>query len=624
MAIPKYIIEEIKHSVRVSEVLGQYISIKRAGKEFHALCPFHKEKTPSFTINDDKGFYHCFGCGAHGDAISFLMNHDQMNYVEAIKHLADQVGIEVPEEKPEDIEKQSYTETLHEVMNEAMSWYQQQLHAEIGWAAREYITSRGLKPEIVERFKLGFAPKDRTGLKQHLAAKGYSEKQMFDVGLLTKPDDGASYDKFRSRLMFPIINNSGKCIAFGGRLISDDPNSRAPKYLNSPETELFHKRRQFYTVPSWGTQARPGGRASHEHAEHRPMASSGELAGGKTNVFTKARNTGRLLVVEGYMDVIACVQAGFEEVVATLGTAFTEEHATLLWRAVDEPVLCLDGDNAGSRAMLRAAELAMPLLTAGKNLRFMMMPAGDDPDTMLAREGKAAFDRLVTQAIPLHDAMFNAYAAGVDMTDPIKRAGLEKQLEQVAGQISDPSVKQHMRRYFKDKMWQGRRKESKKAAPAKPAMAAANNPLEKLNQAILKLLMAYPQLVEYAVAEELLTRMHSEDERLEDLKSVLQQYAHEEQHSPETLSQLVEAAQLVEVAGKLARDRSMIIPSLDLHDKQACQNTLKQWLGQLDRMNIENEYQQLTKTVHSGEASQEALDRMMALQQEIQAKKSAH
>ena len=588
MAIPKHIIDEVKHSQRISEVLGKYISLKRHGKEYQALCPFHKEKTPSFTVSDEKGFYHCFGCGAHGDAVSFLMQHQQMSYTDAVRQLADQAGIFIPEEKPEDIEKQNYTDSLYDVMAAASRWFSQRLQAEEGWAAREYINKRGLDSQTVTRFMLGFAPSERSGLKTHLHDLGYSEQQMLDVGLLTKPDNGSSYDKFRSRLMFPIVNASGKVIAFGGRLISDDLDSRAPKYLNSPETVLFHKRTQFYTVP--------------DTSKHKT----------------------RLIVVEGYMDVIACVQAGIEEVVATLGTAFTEDHAKQLWRAVDEPVLCLDGDNAGSRAMLRAAELAIPLLQAGKSLRFMLMPQGDDPDTLLKRQGKAAFEQLVNKAMPLHEAIFNAYSTGIDMRDPMKRAGLEKQLAQLAGQVTEPTLRQHLQRYFKDAMWQAGRAAPHQKHAAKPRPAAVtiqSDPLDKLNRLVLKLLISHPLLLEIPLAEELLMRIDSHASKLDDLKSALQHYMHEE--TSESLVDYVRMKDSAEIFEQLLADTSLIIPTIVPEDSAQCEQMLRQWFDQLDRMNVEKEYQELTKSIHNHEASDEMLERMLLLQQEIQMRKTS-
>lgn len=595
MAIPKYIIEEIKHSVRLSEVLGGYMQLRRAGKEYHALCPFHNEKTPSFTISDEKGFYHCFGCGEHGDAISFLMKHDHMSYVEAINKLAADVGIEVPEERPEDIAKANRYEQLTHIMELAAQWYSNQLSAESGWKAREYIQKRGLTPQTVSRFRLGFAPADREGLKTYLKYHNITEKDMLDVGLLSARDGSAPIDKFRDRLMFPILSSSGKVIAFGGRLISEDPNIKAPKYLNSPETELFHKRSQFYVAPSQ-----------------------------KGGVFNKARESGQLFVVEGYMDVIACVQAGIEEVVATLGTAFTEHHLQLLWRAVDEPIICLDGDSAGSRAMLRAAELTTPLLTPGKSIRFMLMPKGDDPDTLLKAQGIKGFMNIARQALPLHEALFNAYQKNIDLANPMKKAGLEKTLNELAEQIKDQTARSHMQRYLKNMLWQrqGQQKKAKDGVvkPSMKAIKPVSNPLDKLYQVVLKLILTEPQLLNYSLAEELLTKIHSHDETLTDLATSIQNYMEEEPELP--LGDYLEQAGLTPAKNSLLQDRSIIIPKLLPEQAAECQQAFSRWLQQLDQLNIENEYQELTKTMHSGEVTEDMLERLMLLQKEIQSRKT--
>lgn len=605
MAIPKHIVEDVKHATRMSELLGKFLSLKRAGKEFHALCPFHQEKTPSFTVNDEKGFYHCFGCGAHGDGIGFLMQHEHMAYVEAVRHLADLAGIFIPEESPENIAQQAHVDSLYEVMERAASWFSQRLQSEDGWQAREYIQRRGLSQDITDRFMLGYAPPDRTALKSHLQKLGISERQMLAVGLLTKPDSGDAYDKFRSRLMFPIFNAAGHVIAFGGRLISDDPESRAPKYLNSPETELFKKRSQVYASPSI--------------VNERGQRTGGALAA--------ARNTGRLLVVEGYMDVIACVQAGIEAVVATLGTAFTEEHVQRLWRAVDEPILCLDGDSAGSRAMIRAAELALPLLVPGKSLRFMRMPEGEDPDTLLKRSGKAALDKLADQALPLHEVIVNAHASKVDMRDPVKRAKLEQDLEKLASEISDPTTRQHIRQYFKEAMWQkGRpaKRGGKAVAPQIRSMSLPDDPMEKLNLITLKLFLLHPQLLEYAIAEELLMKVSSHNEALEEIKAALQFFHSEHEAAGLSLAEHMQAEGLEDLLQQILQNKNLVVPRIDLQDPNSSQQMLAQWLIQLDTCNLENEYQRLAKTIHNQNSDDAMLERMMALQQEIRQRKAMY
>ncbi|MFN4275035.1 MAG: DNA primase [Ferrovibrio sp.] len=417
MAFPDSFLEELRNRLPLSGVIGRSVRLIKRGREFTGLCPFHNEKSPSFTVNDDKGFFHCFGCGAHGDVIGFVMRNSGLAFPEAVEQLAQEAGLAVPQVRPEDRQKADQVATLGKAMEEAAKWFQAQLQAGVGAEARAYIQKRGLKPETVERFRLGYAPQSRTALKEALLARGLPEPLLVEAGLLIKPEDGGpSYDRFRHRVMFPIGDRRGRVIAFGGRAL--DPDAPA-KYLNSPETPLFHKGRNLYN-----------------HALAREVA----------------RESGTVVVVEGYMDVIALAQAGIEHAVAPLGTALTEEQIALLWRLSAEPILCFDGDNAGIRAAMRAADRALPLLEPGHSFRFAILPGGQDPDDLVRSQGRQAMEEVLAAALPMADILWRKETEGRPLDTPERRAALEAALFGLAGQIRNPAVQNHYRDHFRSRL----------------------------------------------------------------------------------------------------------------------------------------------------------------------------
>ncbi len=419
MKYPQSFIEEIRARLRVSEVIGKVIPIRRAGREYHALCPFHKEKSPSFTINDEKGFFHCFGCGAHGDVIGFTMDYEHVGYREAIEKLAGQAGLTIPQPSRVEVDKYNHEDALQEVMKAVTAWLEEQLHGTSeAETARRYIAERGLKPETVENFRMGYAPADRDALIRAMKEKGISVRQLIETGMLIEIEGKAPYSRFRRRLMFPIRDRKSRVIGFGGRVLPGEPNEDAPKYLNSPETVLFHKGRQLFNLD----RAR---RAAFEAQQ--------------------------LLVCEGYMDVIALAQAGIHHAVAPLGTAITAEQLQLCWQLVDAPVLCLDGDNAGQRAMTRAAELALPLLVPGKTLNMAVLPKGEDPDSLVRSIGKQAFDEVIASAHPLSLVLWNQ-AMGQGANTPEARAAQEQALYVKIGQIKDTTVQHYYKQFVRDKL----------------------------------------------------------------------------------------------------------------------------------------------------------------------------
>jgi DNA primase len=417
MAFPDSFLEEIRNRVPLSGVVGRSVRLIKRGREFTGLCPFHNEKSPSFTVNDDKGFFHCFGCGAHGDVIGFVMRNGGLAFPEAVEQLAGEAGMEVPRVRPEDREKADQVATLGKAMEEAAKWFQAQFHGDVGREGRAYIQKRGLTPETIERFRLGYAPQSRTALKEAMLARGLPEPLLIEAGLLIKPEDGGpSYDRFRHRVMFPIGDRRGRIIAFGGRALDADAPA---KYLNSPETPLFHKGRNLYN-----------------HAIAREAA----------------RESGTVVVVEGYMDVIALAQAGIDHAVAPLGTALTEEQIALLWRLSAEPILCFDGDNAGIRAAMRAADRALPLLEPGKSFRFALLPGGQDPDDLVKTQGRQGMDEVLAAAQPMADILWRKETEVRPLDTPERRAALEAALLGVAGQIKNPTVQNHYRDHFRARL----------------------------------------------------------------------------------------------------------------------------------------------------------------------------
>ena len=402
MSIPPAFLDELRARVTLSSVIQRRVKLTRAGREMKGCCPFHNEKTPSFYVNDDKAFYHCFGCGEHGSVIDWVMKQDGLAFRDAIETLAVEAGLEMPLESPEGQERAKAAAGLHEVCARAASWFGEQLSSAGGAAARGYLEKRGLTAAMITAFGLGLAPDARTRLKAALDSVG--EAKLVEAGLLVTPDEGETYDRFRGRLMFPIRDPRGRVIAFGGRILGDGQ----PKYLNSPDTPLFDKGRTLYNFDKAGPAA---------------------------------RKSGRLIVAEGYMDVIALAQAGFVEAVAPLGTALTEAQLGLLWRVVPEPVLCFDGDTAGQRAGLRAALRALPLLEPGRSLRLATLPPGQDPDDIVRTQGPAAFEMLLAKAEPLIDRLWRAETEGIDTTTPERRAGVREKLREHSQAIQDGSVR---------------------------------------------------------------------------------------------------------------------------------------------------------------------------------------
>lgn len=420
-------LEEFKARLPIVDVVARWVKLARRGREHWGCCPFHNEKTASFHVVEAKGYYHCFGCGAHGNAIDFVMEVEKVDFPEALERLADITGLPPP--RREGPQRPKAEPGLYEANEAAAAWLRRQLAEPAGRAASAYLAGRGVGPELIARFRLGYSPPERAAMKKALLAQGFSDDLLVRAGLLVRPEDGGdSFDRFRDRVMFPIADARGRIVGFGGRAMGE----AKAKYLNSPETELFRKGSLLYNLAG---AARP------------------------------VRAAGTVLLVEGYMDVIGLAGAGIDHAVAPLGTAVTEEQLAEIWRLADEPILCLDGDAAGLRAAERAAERALPLLRPGRSLRFVLLPPGEDPDSLVRHQGGGAMLALLQQPMTLADFLWRQAVIGVPLDTPERRAAAERSLMQRLGTIGDRDVRTHYRRELGSRLRELWRGAGRKGAP---------------------------------------------------------------------------------------------------------------------------------------------------------------
>jgi DNA primase len=403
MSFTPAFLDELRTRTSLSRLIGKSVKLTRAGREYKGCCPFHNEKTPSFTVNDDKGFYHCFGCSAHGDAIRWMTDNQGLDFLDAVKELAQAANLVIPAPDAKAAARAQQAQSLYDICAAASSWFQVNLAQDVGAQARAYLKSRGISPALAQRFGIGFAPDVREGgLKS--ALKSAPEDKLIEAGLLIQVEGKPSYDRFRNRLIIPIKDARGRVIGFGGRILGQGE----PKYLNSPETPLFHKGHNLFNLDK---------------------------------AATATRTTHRLIVVEGYMDVIGLAGAGIEDAVAPLGTALTETQLQLLWRRHDTPLLCFDGDRAGQAAALRALHRALPMLAPMQTLAFVTLPEGQDPDDVVRMGGKAAFETLLANAQPFIDMLWHAELQAKPLVTPEARADFKARLFAAAQTIADAETR---------------------------------------------------------------------------------------------------------------------------------------------------------------------------------------
>lgn len=430
MSIPPRFLDELRNRLALSDIVGKRVKLMRAGREYKAPCPFHSDKSPSFTVNDDKQFYHCFGCGAHGDIIGFVMQYDNLAFPEAVEQLAALAGMTVPEQSPQDVQKAKDQKDLYSLVEVTTKWFVSQLYDQKHKFQLEYMRERGVSEELMQVFRIGFAPSDGDALFKYLKAQGYKTEQMLEAGVVKESTRGGDpYAFFRDRIIFPVADRRGRVVAFGGRILPehmrppDRGDFKPPKYINSSDTPLFHKGRMLF---------------GESHA--RQAAADGQP----------------VIVVEGYLDVMACFGAGYRGAVAPLGTALTDEQIQALWKMIPGrekvPVLCFDGDEAGRRAARRAADNILPFLQPDHSAVIAFLPEGEDPDSLVKKEGKKALEAVLAGALPLADFIWATETAGHGFTTPESRAGLEKVLGDHAARIADRTVQEYYKRAFREKL----------------------------------------------------------------------------------------------------------------------------------------------------------------------------
>ncbi|MDG6894690.1 DNA primase [Volucribacter amazonae] len=463
--IPRTFIDELLAKVDIVDIVNSRVKLKKAGRDYQACCPFHHEKTPSFTVSEKKQFYHCFGCGVHGNAITFLMEYDKLEFVEAIEELASFIGVEVPYEQrsPSSKPQVSYQakRNLHELMQDIAQFYQQQLKTSL--PAQHYLQQRGLSADIIERFQIGFAPDAMNSVLQHFGKNKQEQKLLLDIGMLSNNERGNIYDRFRHRIMFPIRDRRGRNIAFGGRVITD----AKPKYLNSPETVLYHKGNELYGL-----------------YEALQINDSPDF----------------LLVVEGYMDVVALAQFGVDYAVAALGTATTPEQIQLIFRSTEQVICCYDGDRAGRDAAWRALNNALPYLYDGRQLKFVFLPDGEDPDSFIRQYGKPAFEQHLAQAQSLTDFMFAHLIAQVDLATQEGKSKLAALAIPLIKQIPGDMLRLYLRNSLAQKLGILDEKQLERLLPVQASSnqsAVDNQPKLKRTpmRILIALLLQNPQLV---------------------------------------------------------------------------------------------------------------------------------
>ncbi len=510
--------DELRAKLSIVDVVSSKIKLIRKGREYQACCPFHNEKTPSFTVNEAKGFYHCFGCGAHGDIIKFEMEANNLPFMDAVKKLADKAGLQMPVLSREQHEEHEKKKSLYDIMELSCKFYEKCLRLPDGARGMEYFHRRGLDDEVIKKFRLGYAP-NNNGLKAHLSAQNISEKDMNDLGLLTIPEDESRkpHDFFRDRVMIPIFDKQGRVIAFGGRIMGDGQ----PKYLNSPETPIFNKRRILYNM----NNARDKGFA--------------------------ARN---LIICEGYMDVIALDRYGFGYAVAPLGTALTEEQIQEAWKVTPEPILCFDGDNAGIKAAIRSVDRALPILKAGYSLKYVFLPDRQDPDEFLQAHGQEAFQKYLENTTPLVKLLWKKNTDGQPASTPEQKALIEKNIREEVAKITDETVRGYYQQQMKDFIYNelGRgawlkKQQIQQTQPQqqKPKKVSSVRPKLTLDELVFKFILSAilyePKLIsEY---EEKISMFDLNNQKLKGILDIIFEESHENDDiSTASLSQKLEQA----------------------------------------------------------------------------------
>ncbi|MEB3702176.1 DNA primase [Candidatus Bealeia paramacronuclearis] len=583
----RHFFDQLRARIRLSEIVSRQVKLIRRGREYTGLCPFHTEKSPSFTVNDQKSFYHCFGCGAHGDALKFLMEIEKYSYREALEELAQKAGLEVPQYVPSK-EAERFNNDFYSIVEETVRYFEGSLQKSPGAFARDYLEKRGMTPSTISKFRLGFSPDTRYGLLEHLKSKKFPLESIIELGLGIQPEGGkAPYDRFRGRLMFPIFNFQEKPVAFGGRILGEGE----PKYLNSPENPLFHKGSLLFNFPN-----------------------------------ARKSQTEPLLIVEGYMDVIAMDQAGFGSVVAPMGTALTEEQIQLAWRLDPQPIICFDGDLAGQKAALRAADRALPLLKAGHTLRFAFLPKGQDPDSLLRQGQRKVFENLIAAPMPLVDLLWKTLIPAQGRLTPENIALLEKRIDEEVNKIEDDSLKQHFRydlrgRFFTEYSSKNKRdknNEAKKLHNSNLLLNSSSNFYIIQQKLLLATVVNHPHILREVVED--LANLEIQDEQMQNLRDDLLSGATDETNeSTQALKDFlilkghqdaltILASETLLTHGAFARESSEL--------EEARRGWQEVYYHHLERKRLEEEIELATKSLAEA-PSQEVWDQVKALKEAL-------
>ncbi len=560
MRFGEHFLDELKQRVRPSDVIGRHVKLKRQGREFAGLSPFTNEKSPSFFVNDEKGFYHCFSSGKHGDSISFLMEVEGLSFPEAVEKLAGLAGMEMPKADPEAERRAAQNKKTVSWMEQAQIFFAKSLMREVGTDARDYLKQRGLTKTAADDFGLGFAPDSFNALRDELVQQGARLEMLVEAGLIIEPDDSARepWDRFRNRIMFPIHDSRGRLVAFGGRAMEKDAKA---KYLNSPETALFHKGKLLYNYPN----------------ARKALAAPKNGARG-------------LIVAEGYMDVIALSRAGFAHAVAPLGTALTEDQLALLWRAGPEPILCFDGDKAGVRAAFRSIERALPLIKPGQSLRFAILPEGQDPDDLIRAKGPPAMQAVLDAAIPLVDMLWRREVESEPLNTPEQKAGLKDRLYAALREITHDGVRDQYKTNLLEKFdanygWTKRYSKSTDKAPRKASAALKATMKETAiegarERRLIGGIIEFPELL--PKVDQALFELQFNTQIAQDLQSALliywQQTIAVEKNA---IHAHIEAQGLEKLLRELRRDRLLTMATLGGRDADLDTRTAL-WLSEAD------------------------------------------
>ena len=550
-------IDELKQRVPLSKIVSRRVSLKKNGIIHKGLCPFHKEKTPSFTVHDHKGSFYCFGCHESGDIISFVQKLEKYSFEESIKFLAEIAGMELPKEDKKIEEQHLKKLSVIELLEKASKWYQKQLKLSTNYNAYEYFKNRGVNDSDIKDFSLGYAP--NIGLLSFFRKENVNLDLMVEAGLAIKADNGSYLERFRNRVIFPIKNSQNRIVGFGGRALDDN---LMPKYLNSPETQVFKKNRLLYC---------------------------GEIA------VKKALENERVIVVEGYMDAIFMHKSGIKETVATLGTAFNETHLQALWKIANNPVLCFDGDEAGKKAMIKAAHTALPLLTPGLTLKFCLLPKGLDPDDTIKQYGKDFMNLLIDNSIGLADFIWQNELEQDDLKTPENRAFFEHRVNDLFKQIENPMIKSHYLQFAKTKIWEQfnatRSRIKIKVSRNSDLVIAHMTMLERLKYNLFAQILNSPNLLRQAEIMEIFVHLEVNNDELESLRNCLiDTYDKEDE-----LKDLLNQNNLVKLAELLCGNNSAFVNKISSfnedNEKEIWLITYKKYLLET----IKNEYSDMMR-----------------------------